>query len=249
MTPTCKDSAISPLRLESLEVWYGKSRVLHDVSLELHPGEILSFIGPNGAGKTTLFRAILGMVPVTAGRIEFAPGVDRARIGYLPQKPLLDRQVPVSVAELLFLNQPGSRWWLGGSPKRQREASLRTLARVGVEDLIDRPVHDLSGGEFQRVMLAFTLLRDPALLVLDEPSTGVDHIGEEALRRLILELRDGGLSILLASHDLHLVEDVSDRVCCLNGHVCAMGSLDEVLHHHLSAGGGPARHRHGGGHG
>jgi len=234
------------IRLSGVEVAYDRDRVLHDIDLEVRQGEILSFIGPNGAGKSTLFKALLGLVPCAAGKIEFSEGYSPSRTGYVPQVAALDRSIPFSVQELLTLNLSGSRWWLGGAS--QRRAVAAQLEQLHAGHLIDKSLHELSGGELQRVMIAYSLLRHPNLLILDEPSTGVDHAGVHELERLICHLRNQQqLTVLMASHDLHLVQLVSDRVCCLNCHICSLGSADEVMHAHYlkefyALGGGRFRH-------
>ncbi|MCK9563708.1 MAG: zinc ABC transporter ATP-binding protein ZnuC [Bacteroidales bacterium] len=189
-------------------------RVLEDVSLDLEAGQILTLIGPNGAGKTSLVRVILGLQKPDSGTLRFS---HRLRIGYMPQKLHIDTTLPLTVAGFLALADRDSR----------RGRSV--LERVEIAHLVDQPVTSLSGGETQRVLLARALLRQPELLVLDEPVQGVDITGQEALYRLIARIRnETGCAILMVSHDLHLVMAATDRVICLNRHVCCHGTPDVV---------------------
>jgi len=189
----------------------GDSEVLHDVSIRVAPAEIVTIVGPNGSGKSTLLRALLGLVPVARGQVTRAPGL---RIGYVPQKLLIDRSLPITALRFLSL------------PRRQpRDRALAMLNRVGVPEVADRPLIGLSGGQLQRVLLARALLTDPQILMLDEPTQGLDQPGEAGFYQLIADLRrNSGTAVLMVSHDLHVVMSASDRVICLNGHICCEGT-------------------------
>ncbi len=189
--------------------------VLSGVEMVVRAGEIVALIGPNGAGKSTLIRVILGLLPADQGRVFIRPGI---RIGYMPQRLVVDTVLPLTVRRFLAL---------GGRPSEQ---DLRqALQEVGVEGLLDSPIQVISGGEMQRVMLARALLRHPQLLVLDEPVQGVDLSGQAELFDLIGRIRDRyGCGILVVSHDLHLVMATTDRVLCLNRHVCCSGHPEAV---------------------
>lgn len=192
--------------------------ILSDVSLDIEPGEILTLIGPNGAGKTTLVRLLLGLRKPDSGSVRRRPGL---RIGYAPQRFDIDQALPVSAERFLQL---GTR--------SDAAAVKATLEKVGAAHCIDRPMAKLSGGELQRVVLARALLRKPDLLVLDEPVRGVDYVGEAELYTLIGRLRDErGFGVVLVSHDLHVVMAASDRVICLNRHVCCSGVPKAVAKH------------------
>lgn len=189
--------------------------VLSDVSMAIHAGEVVTVVGPNGAGKSTLIRALLGLLPLDQGRVSRAPGL---RIGYVPQRMQIDPAMPLTVRRFLSL------------PRRvsDRQAAA-ALARTDVPALGARQLGALSGGQFQRVLLARALLQDPQLLVLDEPTQGLDQPGIVGFYRLIDELRaETGAAVLLVSHDLMVVMRASDRVICLNGHVCCEGSPAHV---------------------
>lgn len=201
-----------------LAVDFDTRRVLEGVDLAVGPNEIVTLVGPNGSGKTTLARALLGLVGPAAGRIERRRGLT---IGYVPQRLHVEPTLPLTVQRLLTLTTRKSRAEL-------REA----LSEVGVPGLLRNPVASLSGGEMQRVLLARAILRDPELLVLDEPVQNVDVGGQLELYDLIARIRRRrGCGILLISHDLHVVMAQTDRVVCLNGHVCCSGHPDEVAAH------------------
>lgn len=198
------------LELVKIRKTFADRVVLDAVDLTVAPGEIVTLIGPNGAGKSTLARLALGLVKPDGGTIRRRPGL---RIGYMPQKVQVDRLMPLSAERFLHL-RPGA----------ERAAVRQCLARVGLSGHGDTPVQGLSGGEFQRLMLARALLGRPELLVLDEPVQGVDVGGQAALYRLIGDVRrETGCAILMVSHDLHLVMSSTDRVICLNRHVCCAG--------------------------
>lgn len=193
-----------------LGVTLGANRVLGDVSVAVREGEIVTVVGPNGSGKTTLIRLMIGALRPTEGRVTRAPGLV---IGYVPQRLAIDHTMPLSVSRFLAL--------------ANGDAAARTaaLAQVGAPGLEARQMIDLSGGQFQRVMLAHALLRRPRLLVLDEAAQGLDQPGTAAFYKLVETLRaDLGCAVLMVSHDLHVVMAASDRVICLNGHVCCEGA-------------------------
>ena len=204
----------SLLSLADVGVAFGRRVALSDVSLALAPGEILTIIGPNGAGKTTLLRVLLGLQRADHGRVQRRSGL---RIGYVPQRFAIDETLPLSVRRFLSL-VPGAK----------REIT-EALAEVGASHTLGLPLQTLSGGELQRVLLACALLREPELLVLDEPAQGVDITGQAELFALIRRIRDAtGCGVLLVSHDLHLVMAATDRVICLNHHVCCSGHPEAV---------------------
>lgn len=186
-----------------------------NVDLSVKKGHIHALIGPNGAGKTTLVRAVLGLLKPDHGQVWRKP---RLRVGYMPQKLHVDPTLPLSVLRFLRL-----------VPGVDRARALAALGEVGAEHVIDSPLQKISGGEMQRVLLARALLREPELLVLDEPVQGVDVAGQAELYRLIGVLRDRyGCGVLMVSHDLHLVMSATDQVVCLNRHVCCSGHPEQV---------------------
>ena len=204
--------------VHGLGVRQGGRAVLSGVDLEIAGGEIVSLIGPNGAGKTTLIRALLGLIPHQAGRVDAAPGLV---IGYMPQHLAIDPVLPIAVSRFLRM-----------AAKAGRDEIAEVLGETGVPHLREAQVQTLSGGEFQRVLLARALLRNPDLLVLDEPAQQVDFQGQIDMFELIEQLRTRrGCGVLVVSHDLHMVMRATDRVLCLNGHICCSGAPEAVSEH------------------
>jgi zinc transport system ATP-binding protein len=201
---------MSLIAARGLDVRYGGVTALANVDVAIEPGEIVTIVGPNGSGKSTLVRALLGVVRPSSGQITRRPGL---RIGYVPQKLAVDARMPLTVRRFLSLPE-----------RRGRSETASMLAHVGVEGLETRQMTALSGGQFQRVLLARALLADPDLLILDEATQGLDQPGTAAFYQLIEDVRrETGAAILMVSHDLHVVMSASDRVICLNGHVCCQG--------------------------
>lgn len=206
------------ITLHNVSVKYGARNVLSHVSLTLTPGKILTLLGPNGAGKSTLVNVILGLIQPSEGTIEKQLNL---KIGYVPQKLQLDSTLPLTVERFISLH-------IGC----KKSDILPALKRVGAQHLLKMPMQKLSGGETQRVLLARALLNQPQLLVLDEPTQGVDVNGQIALYSLIEELRNElNCAVLMVSHDLHLVMAKTDEVLCLNQHVCCSGTPSAVSQH------------------
>ena len=189
--------------------------MLHDVALDIAPGEIVTIVGPNGSGKSTLLRAMIGAVRPERGRVSRARGL---RIGYVPQKLDIDATLPMTVGRFLSL------------PHRAPPAeTAAALERTGAAPLADHQMADLSGGQFQRVLLARALLARPQILLLDEATRGLDQPGSAAFYRQIEAIRaETGCAVVMVSHELHVVMAASDRVICLNGHVCCEGHPEHV---------------------
>nr|VFK63910.1 MAG: zinc transport system ATP-binding protein [Candidatus Kentron sp. TUN] len=197
--------------------WNGR-RILDKVDLSVGRGEIVTLVGLNGSGKTTLVRIMVGLLAPDAGEIIRSPGL---RIGFSPQSIQRDLTLPITVERFLTL---------GADAPRSRLNAL--LEEVGVGDLLDSQIANISGGELHRIILARALLREPDLLVLDEPMAGVDISGQSDLYRLIAHIRDRrGCGVLLVSHDLHMVMAATDSVVCLNHHVCCTGHPESVTQH------------------
>ena len=192
--------------------------VLSNVDLAVSEHEIVTLIGPNGSGKSTLVRLVLGLLEADRGQVFLRPGL---RIGYMPQRLVIDDSLPLTVDRFLRL---------GGTASRR--ARMAALGETAVSRLADSPIQKISGGEMQRVLLARALLREPDLLVLDEPAQGVDVTGQAELFKLITDIRDRrGCGVLMVSHDLHLVMASTDTVVCLNHHVCCTGHPETVTRH------------------
>ena len=184
--------------------------VLANVTLSISPGEIVTIVGPNGSGKSTLLRAIIGAVQPESGTLTVRPGL---RIGYIPQKLHIDSTLPVTVLRFLSLPKPVTR-----------SEAFRVLTLAGAQSVAEKQLSELSGGQMQRVLLARALLAEPELMILDEATQGLDQPGSASFYQLISDIRDDiGCAVLMVSHELHVVMASSDRVICLNGHICCEG--------------------------
>lgn len=188
--------------------------ILENIGLSIYPKEIVSLIGPNGAGKSTLIKILVGLLTPTQGKVVVQPGIT---IGYTPQKMQLSAILPLTVSRFLKL-------------VKAKRPLHEVLSELNISDvLLDTMVWNLSGGEWQRVLLARALIQQPDLLVLDEPAQGIDLIGQAALYTLLRHIRDKyQCGILLVSHDLHIVMAGTDRVVCLQQHICCQGHPETV---------------------
>ncbi|EON91876.1 zinc import ATP-binding protein znuC [Marinobacter lipolyticus SM19] len=202
--------------LERVTIAFDDRPVVDRVDLKVHRGDIITIIGPNGAGKTTLIKAVLGIQRVTEGSVKLARNLT---VGYVPQHLILESTLPLTVRRFMALS---------GRPGSECQAALE---KTGVGHLVDASIHHLSGGEKQRLLLARALARKPDLLVLDEPAQGVDINGQAALYDLIRQLRDQlHCGVIMISHDLHLVMAATDKVICLNQHICCSGYPADISH-------------------
>lgn len=205
----------SPLiSIQNLSLTLSGKVILQNVQFDLNAGEILSLIGPNGAGKSSLVKCIVGLWQPTSGYVKTS---SHLKIGYMPQSIKVDASMPITVQRFLLLGQ--------------NAVSLGSIIeQVGLNsDILDNKLCTLSGGEWQRVLLARALLREPNVLVLDEPAQGVDLVGQAELYNLLGDIRDKtGCAVLVVSHDLNLVMACTDNVICLNQHVCCYGHPEAV---------------------
>ena len=219
------------LRVENLSVRIGSDPILQDINLHVHCGELVALIGPNGAGKSTFLKAILGQLEYE-GVIAFSEPGQRSkkpRIGYVPQSPAFDPSDPVSVADL-FACCMSKRPAFLGLGKAMRQKVLECLERVHGEDLIDKRVGTLSGGELQRILLALALEPMPNILILDEPLSGVDVEGMETLMDMLDEIRKTyDLSILMTTHDFSMLPRYADQVVLIDRTVLIQGKPESVL--------------------
>lgn len=206
------------VRLNGAGAFAGGRWLVRHVDLDVRPGEIVTLIGPNGSGKSTTAKMALGLLTPSEGT---AARRDGLRVGYVPQKLSIDWTLPLKVRRFMTLTD-----------KLGADAIEAALAEAGIRHLIDAEVGHLSGGEFQRMLLARAIAREPDLLVLDEPVQGVDYTGETAVYDLIGQVRRRlGCGVILISHDLHVVMAQTDKVVCLNGHVCCQGTPVAVSRH------------------
>ncbi|MGB1235408.1 MAG: metal ABC transporter ATP-binding protein [Planktomarina sp.] len=206
---------MSLIKIENGQIDLGGRTVLRGMNISIDAGEIVTIVGPNGSGKSTLLKSIIGAVPLTQGSLTTATGL---RLGYVPQTLHLDASLPISVNRFLKLSQNANRKTIAAA-----------LERTGISGLGNRMMAQLSGGQFQRVLLARALLSDPQLVLLDEATQGLDQPGSAQFYQLIEDLRtDTNCAVLMVSHELHVVMAASDRVICLNGHICCQGAPAHV---------------------
>lgn len=211
-------SPTSLLEISHLTIKIESRLILNDVSFLVQAGEIVTIVGPNGAGKSTLLRAILGLIPITSGKVQQKLGL---RIGYMPQKTPLESSIPLSVSRFLTLTQP--------KPDLKTPYPHSLIHDLRLTSLLNRSIHDLSGGEWQRVLLARALIKQPELLILDEPAQNADIHGQAEFYRYIQTRRaKTNCAVLMVSHDLTMVMAETDRVLCLNQHLCCTGTPHEV---------------------
>lgn len=215
----------SLVRFEGASCRFGDDAVLDSIDLEIGGGEFVGVVGPSGSGKTTLLRTILGDVRPYRGRFDRAPGV---RVGYVPQVETVDWNFPITVGQCVLMARPRSRLVPWASPAERDEVAA-VLAALGIGELAGRHIRDLSGGQQQRVFLARALLGRPDLLLLDEPTSGVDVRTRHDVLHLLRDLNDDGIAIVLTTHDLNGIAAHLPRIVCLNRVVVADGAPREVL--------------------
>jgi zinc transport system ATP-binding protein len=224
VTANVSQTAHDILDLDAVDFAYRDALVLKHVSLRVQRGTTLGLIGPNGGGKTTLIRLLLGMLEPTRGAIRVAGMTPREAvsrgdvIGYLPQNPTPpETQLPISVRQVARLGLVGKTGMLRGYAKDDLAFVDELLAMLAIADRADAPIGSLSGGQMQRVLIARALAARPQILLLDEPTTGIDRIGQQQFLESIASLKQRlGLTVVFVSHDLRAVSSISDRIGCLN---------------------------------
>jgi ABC-type Mn2+/Zn2+ transport system ATPase subunit len=226
---------MNALEVENLCVKADSRHLIENITFSVEEGRVVAIIGPNGAGKTTLIKAILGLIPYDSGIVKlfghpFKQINSHTKVGYVPQRLEFDRTFPLTVAELLHFTVPPLYAFPFRKRRREGEHIERLLKTVGVQDLKDRSVGSLSGGELQRVMIAKAIVNEPRLLFLDEPASGVDIEGQERFHDLVRRLnKEKGLTVILISHDLNVVYRFADDVLCLNRRLVCSGRPEETL--------------------
>ncbi|RKY83651.1 hypothetical protein DRQ09_09750 [candidate division KSB1 bacterium] len=223
------------IELKGVYVYYQDLLALENVNLEISEGEFHSIIGPNGAGKTTLLKLIIGLIKPTKGTIKvfgknpWKLGKERKKIGYVPQIMSVDINFPVNVMEVVLMGRYAQIGLFKPPGKIDKELALKAMEKVGIADLYSRSLSKLSGGQRQRVFLARALSNEPEILILDEPTTGVDTATTESFYELLQDLRKDGMTIVIVSHDIGVVAAYVDRIACLNKKLVAHGRPEEVL--------------------
>jgi manganese/zinc/iron transport system ATP- binding protein len=219
------------LHVEDLTVSYQGKPVLWDVDVDIPPGVMAAVVGPNGAGKSTLVKAVLGLVPPTAGHVRLfgeTYAAKRRDVGYVPQRSAVDWDFPTTALDVVQMGRYGHLGWFRRPGRRERDLAMEALDRVGMAELANRQISQLSGGQQQRVFLARALVQHADVYILDEPMAGVDAPTERAIVRLLKELRDAGRTVIVVHHDLSTVRDYFDWLVILNVRVIAQGPVSQV---------------------
>lgn len=225
-------SADSPLSIHAMTVAYHRKPVLWDVDYDARRSALTAIVGPNGAGKSTLIKACLGLVPMAFGRVEFWGRPYRrvrSRVGYVPQRESVDWDFPVSALDVVCMGRYRRIGWFRPVSRRDRDAAMTSLERVGMAALAHRQISQLSGGQQQRVFLARALAQEADLYFMDEPFAGVDAATERAIVEVLRELRAEGRTVICVHHDLQSVPEYFDEVLMLNMRVVASGPVSTVF--------------------
>lgn len=203
------------VELKNIGLKIDKKQIIDGVSLQLKRGKITTLIGPNGGGKTSLARILLGIIKPTSGKVL---SMQKIKIGYMPQKLDLEKNIPISARDFVELENAAT--------------DLKLAKRLNIEKILDKQIHDLSGGQLQKILLLRALSGKPDLLVLDEPTQYMDIAGIIEFYQILEEVRkESQCTILLISHDLHLVMQKTDFVFCINHHICCHGAPEDVNQH------------------
>lgn len=220
------------LEIENITVAYNGTPILRDVSFLVPHGTRVAVVGPNGAGKSTLFKALVGLLPLRAGRVlihGLSLGHHLDCVAYVPQREEVDWRFPVTVTDVVMMGRYGRLGWLRRPGKADRVAVTRALEQMRVRDLALQPIGDLSGGQQQRVFLARALAQEPHILLMDEPFTGVDAATQEATLVLLDQLREQKVTVMVSTHDLNLAASRFDQVLLVNRRVIAYGTPKQVF--------------------
>ena len=224
----------SPARLdvENISVAYNGTPVLRKVTFQIPHGARVAVVGPNGAGKSTLFKALVGLLPLRAGKIfihDLPLGHHLDCVAYVPQREEVDWRFPVTVRDVVLMGRFGHLKWLQRPGRGDREVVRESLEQMGIADMAERSISDLSGGQQQRVFLARALAQEPHIFLMDEPFTGVDAVTQEATLTLLDHLRQKQVTVLISTHDLNLAASRFDAVMLLNRRLIAFGEPKRVF--------------------
>lgn len=218
--------------VSDLTVAYRDHAVLWDIDLQIPSGVLCAIVGPNGAGKTTLIKAMLNLVPSSAGRVLFHGkpyAAQRRTVGYVPQRSSVDWDFPTTVLDVVMMGRYAELGWLRRPAAREHQLAMQALERVQMQDFAQRQIAQLSGGQQQRVFLARALVQDAQLYIMDEPFVGVDAVTERTIVKLLQDLRAAGKTVVVVHHDLQTVPEYFDWVALLNVRRIAAGPVAEVF--------------------
>jgi ABC-type Mn2+/Zn2+ transport system ATPase subunit len=224
----------SPARLDvdNISVAYNGTPILKEITFQVPHGAQVAVVGPNGAGKSTLFKALVGLLPLRAGRIfihQLPLGHHLDCVAYIPQREEVDWKFPVTVLDVVLMGRFGHQKWLQRSGRADREVARKSLEQMGMAEMTDRSISDLSGGQQQRVFLARALAQEPHIFLMDEPFTGVDATTQEATLNLLDHLHQQNVTVLISTHDLNLAASRFDAVLLLNRSLIAYGEPKSVF--------------------
>ncbi|EFW36649.1 ABC transporter, ATP-binding protein [Treponema phagedenis F0421] len=218
--------------VEDLTLAYREKPVLWDIDVAIPEGTMETIVGPNGAGKSTFLKAVMGILPLASGEVKIfgkSFAEQRRRVAYVPQRTAVDWDFPTTVFDVVLMGSYGSLGWIRRPGKKEKEKAASALEKVGMAEFSHRQISELSGGQQQRVFLARALVQDADLYFMDEPFQGVDAATEQAIVKLLKELKERGKTLLVVHHDLQTVPEYFDRVLLLNVRVVAEGPVETIF--------------------
>ena len=226
------DGQTPPIQIKNLSVTYRTEPALWNVNLSFPESKMIAIVGPNGAGKSTLIKAVLGLVPITAGKIsiyEKSYSKQRSKVAYVPQRGSVDWDFPTDALDVVEMGLYGKLGWLRRPNSQTRKKARECLEKVGLGDYADRQIGQLSGGQQQRVFVARALAQDPQIYLMDEPLNGVDAITEETILSILENLRRAGKTVVMVHHDLQTVDKYFDWVIMLNRTLITAGPIKDIF--------------------
>lgn len=230
MTGAAREKRAPLVEFENARLGYGQKVVLDGITFAIHEGDFLGVVGPNGSGKTTLLRTFLGLLPPLRGRVAWREGGLRPRIGYVPQRQVLDPVFPLRAIDVVLMGLYAQIGPCRRPAARHATAAERALERAAIAPLADRAFRDLSGGQQQRVLIARALASEPDVLVLDEPTNDMDLVGENSIMEFLRDLhRNEGKTVVMVSHLLNIVANYASRLALIGDGGLRLGSVDEIL--------------------
>ena len=223
---------VDPIQIKNLSVTYRTEPALWNIDLAFPKGKMIAIVGPNGAGKSTLIKAIMGLVPITVGKVQVfgkSYSKQRSKVAYVPQRGSVDWDFPTDALDVVEMGLYGKLGWLRRPNSNSKEKARDCLKKVGLEDYADRQIGQLSGGQQQRVFVARALAQDPEIYLMDEPLNGVDAITEKTILAVLENIRKEGKTVVMVHHDLQTVDKYFDWVVMLNRGLISTGPIREVF--------------------